>query len=125
MNSLKSPLPSLPLLLSPSLLQRINFTFNLHLFCRATQHVPLEEYISNTRSIIAHLRSRNISSIILITPPPISEPARIAHVLATYNVKLEAPERTNEVTGQYADAVVALGAELGLPVVNLWQNFHP
>jgi hypothetical protein len=45
-------------------------------------------------------------------------------VLATYNVKLEAPERTNEVTGQYADAVVALGAELGLPVVNLWQNFQ-
>jgi len=74
--------------------------------------------------IVAHLRSCNISSIILITPPPVSEPARITHVLATYNVALDAPERTNDAAGQYANAVVALGAELGVPVVNLWQEFQ-
>lgn len=92
--------------------------------CRSTQHVPLSEYITNMKSIVAHFRSRNISSIILITPPPVSEPARIAHVLATYNVTLDAPERTNDAAGHYANAVVALGAEVGLPVVNLWQEFQ-
>jgi lysophospholipase L1-like esterase len=76
------------------------------------------------KSIVAHLRSRNISSIILITPPPVSEPARIAHVLAAYNVTLDAPERTNAAAGKYANAVVALGAEVGVPVVNLWQEFQ-
>jgi lysophospholipase L1-like esterase len=90
----------------------------------SSQHIPLSEYIFNMKSIVAHLRSRDICSIILITPPPVFEPGRIAHVLATYNVQLEAPERTNESAGQYASAVVALGAELGLPVVNLWQEFQ-
>jgi isoamyl acetate esterase len=76
------------------------------------------------KSIVAHLRSRHISSIILITPPPVSEPDRIAHVLATYNVNLDAPERTHDAAGQYANAVVRLGAELDVPVVNLWQEFQ-
>lgn len=35
--------------------------------------------------------------------------------LQTYGVKLEQPERTNEVAGQYAAAVVALG-KVGMPL---------
>ena len=76
------------------------------------------------RSIVTHLQSRLIPAIILITPPPIYEDGRLAHVFATYNVQLEAAERTNEVTGQYAEAVRALGAELNLPVVDLWTEFQ-
>jgi lysophospholipase L1-like esterase len=90
----------------------------------ANQHISLSEYTSNVKSIVAHLRSRDISSIILITPPPVFEQARIAHALTTYNVKLEASERTNEATGHYAEAVVSLGADLGVPVLNLWQEFQ-
>jgi lysophospholipase L1-like esterase len=39
-------------------------------------------------------------------------------------VHLEEPERTNEVAGQYAAAVEEVGAELGLPCLNLWQAFQ-
>lgn len=76
------------------------------------------------KTIVEHLRSRAVPAIVLITPPPVHEPSRLAHALSTYNIKLEASERTNEVSGQYADAVIALGAELDLPVVNLWQEFQ-
>ena len=44
--------------------------------------------------------------------------------MQTYGVKLEVPERTNEVAGQYAAVVEALAAELGLPCLNLWRAFQ-
>lgn len=46
------------------------------------------------------------------------------HPPQTYGVKLDVPERTNEVAGQYAAAVEALAAELGLPCLNLWAAFQ-
>lgn len=76
------------------------------------------------RTIVSHLRSRNVSFILLITPPPIYEDGRIAYVKDTFGVTLEAPERSNAAAGTYADAVVALGTELGLPVVDLWRAFQ-
>lgn len=48
--------------------------------CSARQHVPLPEYASNLRSIVGHLRDLGVPAIVLITPPPISEPDRIVHV---------------------------------------------
>ncbi|KAL5681216.1 hypothetical protein ACJX0J_007601, partial [Zea mays] len=42
------------------------------------QHVPLKEYQSNLRAICAYFKERWPSTaVILITPPPIYEPARI------------------------------------------------
>ena len=41
-----------------------------------------------------------------------------------YGVKLEQPERTNEATGVYAAACVALSQELGVPVLDLWTAFQ-
>ncbi|KAI3438645.1 hypothetical protein D9Q98_001067 [Chlorella vulgaris] len=90
----------------------------------ARQHVPLAEFKGNLRAIVQHLHRIGVPAVVLITPPPISEPDRITHVLQTYGVHLEEPERTNEVAGQYAAAVEEVGAELGLPCLNLWQAFQ-
>lgn len=46
---------------------------------RARQSVPLAEYEANIRTIVERLRKLQVPSIVLITPPPISEPHRIAH----------------------------------------------
>lgn len=63
-------------------------------------------------------------AILLVTPPPISEPNRLAWILETYGVELPAPERTNETAGQYAAACSALAQDLNVPVVNLWEAFQ-
>lgn len=41
------------------------------------QHVPLEEYAENLKSLVQYLKSVDITEdrIILITPPPLYEPA--------------------------------------------------
>ncbi|GAB4816964.1 hypothetical protein N2152v2_004010 [Parachlorella kessleri] len=87
----------------------------------ARQHVPLLEYRQNLRLIVLRLQRLRVQAIVLITPPPISEPDRVIHVEKQYGVKLDQPERTNAVTGQYAKACIELGQELGLPVLDLWS----
>ncbi|KAL4445884.1 hypothetical protein ABPG77_009083 [Micractinium sp. CCAP 211/92] len=90
----------------------------------ARQHVPLPEYKANLAAIVEHLRGVGVPAIVLITPPPISEPDRIIHVQKTYGVTLAVPERTNEVAGQYAAAAESLAAELGVPCLNVWTAFQ-
>ena len=53
--------------------------------------------------------------------PPCPLPASLRQ---TYGVRLEVPERTNEVTGRYAAAAEALAGELGVPCLNLWRAFQ-
>ena len=45
-------------------------------------------------------------------------------MLATYGVVLPQAERTNEAAGRYAAACRDLGAELGLPVLDLWTELQ-
>lgn len=89
----------------------------------AVQHVPLSEYRENLKAIISEIQGQGVKHIIMMTPPPVSEPHRMAHALTTYGITLESSERTNEVTRQYADACVEVGADLGVPVLNLWDIF--
>lgn len=84
--------------------------------------MPLDQYTANLRRIVQRLRDLGVPAVVLVTPPPVSEPHRLLHVLATYGVQLETAERTNAAAGQYAQACRALGAELGLPVVDLWAR---
>jgi hypothetical protein len=56
---------------------------------------------------------------VLITPPPIDERRQHAVDAAKgYPVR-----RTTENTRAYADTVRRVGAELGVPVVDLWARF--
>ncbi|XP_074847348.1 isoamyl acetate-hydrolyzing esterase 1 homolog isoform X5 [Carettochelys insculpta] len=64
------------------------------------QHIPLKEYADNLKSMVQYLKSIDITEdrIILITPPPLYEPAWEKECLAK-GIKLN---RLNSTTGEYA-----------------------
>ncbi|XP_008640085.1 PREDICTED: isoamyl acetate-hydrolyzing esterase 1 homolog [Corvus brachyrhynchos] len=82
------------------------------------QHVPLEEYAANLKSMVQYLKSVDISAdrIILITPPPLQESAWEKACLA----KGDKLTRCNATTGQYAQACVQVARECGTDVLDLW-----
>lgn len=41
--------------------------------------MPLEEYTRNLETIISHIQSSGAEHILLLTPPPLHEPARVKH----------------------------------------------
>ena len=45
--------------------------------CSARQHVPVEEYVRTLKSFVQHIQSLGTQNIVLITPPPVDEEARI------------------------------------------------
>ncbi|KAI7753169.1 hypothetical protein M8C21_021554 [Ambrosia artemisiifolia] len=87
------------------------------------QHVPLEEYKENLRKIVRHLKECSPTMlIVLITPPPIDEEGQQQYAISVHGEK--APERTNEVTGNYANGCVEVAKELGVSSVNLWSKMQ-
>ncbi|GAV71066.1 Lipase_GDSL domain-containing protein [Cephalotus follicularis] len=91
--------------------------------CSAFQHVPVHEYKLNLHSIISFLKKKWPKTLVLlITPPPIDEDARIRHPYVENPMGL--PERTNEAAGYYANACVAVAEECGIPVVDLWTKMQ-
>ena len=91
----------------------------------AKQHVSLEVYTNNLRSMVTYLkREARVRHVILITPPPVSESHRIIHAKKTYGIDLLlGSERTVEVTGRYAEACKRLAAEMDVPCVDLFSKF--
>ena len=45
--------------------------------CRKRQYVPISEYMSTLEGMVQVARDHNIKNILLITPPPVDEAARI------------------------------------------------
>ena len=90
------------------------------------QHVPVDEYVSNLRQIVQAARSVGDGSarVLLITPPPVDEDSWKRNAIEKYGVPEAAPANRNlEFTRKYATACVALGAELGVPTVDLYAAF--
>ena len=89
------------------------------------QHVSLEVYVNNLRSMVTYLRKEaGVRRVVLIAPPPVSEAHRVVHAKEKYGVDLVlGSERTVEMTGKYAAACTGLAAELGVPCVDLWSRF--
>ncbi|XP_039143375.1 GDSL esterase/lipase At5g62930-like isoform X1 [Dioscorea cayenensis subsp. rotundata] len=87
------------------------------------QHVPINEYKVNLLKIVQQMK--NCSSamlVVLITPPPVDEHGRKEYARSLYGEKaMELPERTNEITGNYAKQCIDLAKELDLPYVDLWS----
>ncbi|KAG8124252.1 hypothetical protein E2320_019608 [Naja naja] len=83
-----------------------------------SQHVPLEEYADNLKSMIGYLNSVDISKqdIILVTPPPLHEASWEKECVA----KGEKLNRLNSVTGEYAKACVRVAEECHADVIDLW-----
>ncbi|XP_039068392.1 GDSL esterase/lipase At5g45920-like [Hibiscus syriacus] len=89
----------------------------------AFQHVPVEEYKQNLHSIVSSLKNRWPKALILlITPPPVDEDARIRHPYVENPLGL--PERTNESAGCFAKACVETAVECAIPVVDLWTRMQ-
>ncbi|XP_073049304.1 GDSL esterase/lipase At5g45920-like [Primulina eburnea] len=89
----------------------------------AFQHVPLEEYKQNLHAIVAFLKKQWPSSfILLITPPPIDEAARLLHLFSDNPSDL--PERTNEAAGNYAKACLTVASECGVAAIDLWTKMQ-
>lgn len=85
------------------------------------QHVPLEEYRMNVKEMVERLKCL-ADQVVLVTPPPVSEPHRLEHAKDTYGIDLVlGSERTNEVTKLYAMACVDVGEMCGVPVVDMWS----
>ncbi|GER38513.1 GDSL esterase/lipase At5g62930 [Striga asiatica] len=90
------------------------------------QHVPIEEYKENLRKTVRHIKNLSKDTlVVLITPPPVDEQGRREFARSLYGDKAsEVHDRTNEVTGKYANKCVDLANELGLPSVNLWSKMQ-
>ncbi|KAG8967050.1 hypothetical protein FRC03_010798 [Tulasnella sp. 419] len=88
------------------------------------QYVTRDKFIQNLRQMISMVQSSDSehyspdTRIILITPPPISETARAAD-LSSRNPPI-ALDRSASNTKSFADAVIELGKELSLPVVDIY-----
>nr|XP_060643557.1 isoamyl acetate-hydrolyzing esterase 1 homolog isoform X1 [Anolis sagrei ordinatus] len=82
------------------------------------QHVPLEEYTSNLRSMVQYLKSVDIGEdkIILVTPPPLHEAAWEKECIA----KGDKLNRRNSITGEYAKACVKVAEDCGTSIIDLW-----
>ncbi|XP_074847346.1 isoamyl acetate-hydrolyzing esterase 1 homolog isoform X3 [Carettochelys insculpta] len=82
------------------------------------QHIPLKEYADNLKSMVQYLKSIDITEdrIILITPPPLYEPAWEKECLAK-GIKLN---RLNSTTGEYAKVGVQVARDCGTEVLDLW-----
>ncbi|XP_006864046.1 PREDICTED: isoamyl acetate-hydrolyzing esterase 1 homolog [Chrysochloris asiatica] len=82
------------------------------------QHIPLEEYAANLKSMVQYLKSVDIheNRIILITPPPLCETAWEKECILQ-GCKLN---RLNLVVGEYAKACLQVAQACGTDVLDLW-----
>lgn len=79
-------------------------------------HVPLPGYIENMRKIATHLKAlSDATRIIFLSAPPINE-AQIRESQLGFIARL----RTNERCGRYSEALIELGKEMDIKVIDLW-----
>ena len=71
------------------------------------QHVPLRKFRANIEAIVVALKGHGVRHILLITPPPVDEPARLAAAERRGQpTEEEDVERKDAVTRQYGAAVL-------------------
>ncbi|XP_063646197.1 isoamyl acetate-hydrolyzing esterase 1 homolog isoform X4 [Pan troglodytes] len=82
------------------------------------QHIPLEEYAANLKSMVQYLKSVDIpeNRVILITPTPLCETAWEEQCIIQ-GCKLN---RLNSVVGEYANACLQVAQDCGTDVLDLW-----
>ncbi|XP_063552140.1 isoamyl acetate-hydrolyzing esterase 1 homolog isoform X1 [Gorilla gorilla gorilla] len=82
------------------------------------QHIPLEEYAANLKSMVQYLKSVDVpeNRVILITPTPLCETAWEEQCIIQ-GCKLN---RLNSVVGEYANACLQVAQDCGTDVLDLW-----
>ncbi|KAJ3701205.1 hypothetical protein LUZ61_004910 [Rhynchospora tenuis] len=87
------------------------------------QHVPLDEYKENLRSIHAYFKKKWPSTtVIFIAPPPIDEEGRIKDLCG--DDPSGQAERTNEAAGEFAKGCITVAKELNIPVIDTWSKMQ-
>lgn len=82
-------------------------------------HVPIDEYAENLRHILAHLK-RTARHIVLLTPPPVHGPTRLAFQKRSYGAGATGVlERTTESAGQYAAAAMRVADEMRIAYLDV------
>ncbi|KAF8059122.1 GDSL esterase/lipase [Scenedesmus sp. PABB004] len=86
------------------------------------QHVPADEYAANLAAMVAMARRAGVQRILVITPPPVDDEARVRHQQQRMGITTPVPpDRTLEASRVYADAAVSAlsaGAD-AVPVLDL------
>ncbi|KAG7380598.1 hypothetical protein PHYPSEUDO_006992 [Phytophthora pseudosyringae] len=91
----------------------------------AEQHVPIESYRQNLISIVREFQVLAPDArIVLITPPHVDDRTRYRRARRREGSRKGLVDRTNEMTGNYAQVCVETARTLGLPVVNLYAYFN-
>ncbi|KXT07060.1 hypothetical protein AC579_5872 [Pseudocercospora musae] len=87
------------------------------------QHIPLDEFASNTKAMVNHPDVRGHEGIrrILITPPPVDERKCLASDKFNDPNYPDVIRRKASVTKKYAEAVKRVGQETQVHVVDLWS----
>ena len=91
---------------------------------KVPQHVPLEEYRVNLRSMVVSIRKKlPDTEVILMTPPPVYEP------VLEENNRLKGKsiliDRTCARTEKFASAVLSLAEELNVHSVDNFYSMDP
>ncbi|KAI0350086.1 SGNH hydrolase [Trametes cingulata] len=92
------------------------------------QHVPLDRFRANLRKLLWTVRAPESprhspeTRVVLMTPPPVNTPQRERAQRAKSPPK--ELDREFETTRRYAEAVGEVGAEKGVPVVDLWGRLY-
>jgi isoamyl acetate esterase len=88
------------------------------------QFVPLEEFKQNLRHMVTSpsVRAHPDMKIILVTTPPIDERKALLADEEKYGNMGRVLRRTASNTATYANAVRAIGAELNLPVLDIFSS---
>ncbi len=87
-------------------------------------HVPIPKYESNLKTILqkCYQNYGTKTRIVLITPPPVCHQSRLEYQIVRYKDKATGNlERTLTLSGEYARAVVKVGKEMDVPVLNIWE----
>ncbi|KAI8983563.1 SGNH hydrolase-type esterase domain-containing protein [Pilobolus umbonatus] len=109
---------------SSVLLMTIFFGANDAALPFSPQHVPLERYKSNLKTMIDLVKDPQSDHynprlrLVLITPPPVNE-VDWKKRCEEEGIKLN---RTNESARMYSEAVNAVGKEKGVVVIDIWSH---
>mmetsp|Transcript_18832 Transcript_18832/g.32159 ORF Transcript_18832/g.32159 Transcript_18832/m.32159 type:complete len:344 (-) Transcript_18832:359-1390(-) len=93
----------------------------------ARQHVPLAEFKSNLKKLVASIRAAGLKNIVILGVPPIHDKGRKDWQIKKMGEeagKKMALDRTLESTKAYADASCEAAKELKIPCVDLYSSMQ-
>ncbi|KAG8378877.1 hypothetical protein BUALT_Bualt07G0030300 [Buddleja alternifolia] len=76
------------------------------------------------RREFARYKSFGFSYFLLLDALKLQFGSSVAKIFFIWHKASKSPDRTNEVTGIYAEQCVTLAKELGLPSINLWAKMQ-